>query len=206
MSPRTCERPIDSAADVLTPDDIFAGVRPKGARVTIFDDDHYYLAGVLAELLVKENFEVSIVCPKPQVSGWTRNTLEVDRIQARLLRSGVRLLTNQALVSVGAGAVVLNCAYTESESELTTDSVVLVTARIPNNALLEELTARKAEWQDAGVHRVVAVGDAEAPSTIAAAVYSGHKLARGLGLELDEPALAVRREVTQLSDDYPLPA
>ena len=195
---------IDCAADVLTPDDILAGVRPKGSRVTIFDDDHYYIAGVMAELLVREGFDVTIVCPKPQVSGWTRNTLEVDRIQARLLRAGVHLMTNQAVVAIGAGSAVLNCAYTGSETDLAADAVVLVTARLPNNALLEELTARKTEWPDAGVDRVVAVGDVEAPSTIAAAVYSGHKLARELDLEVGEPALAVRREVTRLSDDYPL--
>jgi dimethylamine/trimethylamine dehydrogenase len=198
--------PIDTAAEVLTPDDILAGGRPKGSRVVIFDDDHYYLAGVLAELLTNEGFDISIVCPKPQVSGWTRNTLEVDRIQARLLRAGVQLRTNQALVAVGATSAVLNCAYTASETEVAADAVVLVTARVPNNALLEELTARQAEWPDAGVHRVIAVGDAEAPSTIAAAVYSGHKLARGLDRDIDEPALAIRREVTRLSDDYPHPA
>jgi dimethylamine/trimethylamine dehydrogenase len=197
--------PIDAAADVLTPDDICAGVRPKRRRVVIFDDDHYYLAGVLAELLAKEDFDVSIVCPQPQVSGWTRNTLEVDRIQARLLWAGVQLMTSQALIAVGASSAVLNCAYTSSETEVAADAVILVTARVPNNALFAELTARQAEWSDAGVRRVVAVGDAEAPSTIAAAVYSGHKLARGFDLEVNEPALAIRREVTQLSDDYPLP-
>ena len=113
-------------------------------------------------------------------------------------------MTNQALVAIHASSAVLNCIYTGSETEVPTDAVVLVTARVPNSSLFEELIARKAEWSDAGVHRVVTVGDAEAPSTIAAAVYSGHKLARGFELESDDQALAIRREVTQLSADYPL--
>lgn len=196
--------PIDDAAEVLTPEDIFAGVRPQGARVTIFDDDHYYLAGVLAEKLVGDGFEVRVVCPKPQVSGWTRNTLEVDRIQARLMRAGVQLTTNQALVAVGAAAVTLSCAYTAALTEVATDTVVLVTGRTPNSSLLEQLNDRRAEWSDAGIAQVVAVGDAEAPSTIAAAVYAGHKLARGFGHDVDDPALAIRREVTGLSEDYPV--
>jgi dimethylamine/trimethylamine dehydrogenase len=43
----------------LTPDDLLTGVRPSGPRVVVFDDDHYYLGGVLAELLVAEGHEVT---------------------------------------------------------------------------------------------------------------------------------------------------
>jgi dimethylamine/trimethylamine dehydrogenase len=50
--------PIQAGADVLTPDDIMAGVRPSGTRVAVYDDDHYYLGGVVAELLRNEGFEV----------------------------------------------------------------------------------------------------------------------------------------------------
>ena len=39
---------------MLTPDDVLAGVRPAGERVLLYDDDHYYLGGVLAELLARE--------------------------------------------------------------------------------------------------------------------------------------------------------
>jgi dimethylamine/trimethylamine dehydrogenase len=79
-----------------------------------------------------------------------------------------------------------------------TDSVVLVTARLPENRLFDELVARESRWADAGLKSVKAVGDAWAPSTIAAAVWSGHRYAE----EFEEPALAdvpFRREVTELS-------
>ena len=36
-------------ATLFTPDDIMNGARPQG-RVLIYDDDHYYLGGILAEL------------------------------------------------------------------------------------------------------------------------------------------------------------
>ena len=48
--------PIPDSADVLTPDDILSGTRPAGNRVLIFDDDHYYLGGVIAELLANRRF------------------------------------------------------------------------------------------------------------------------------------------------------
>ena len=43
--------------------------------------------------------------------------------------------------------------------------------------------ARAIEWPDTGVVEVQCIGDAFAPGTIAAAVYSGHKAARAF----DEP-------------------
>jgi dimethylamine/trimethylamine dehydrogenase len=43
--------PINAAADILTPDDILDGKRPKGKNVVLYDDDHYYMGGVIAELL-----------------------------------------------------------------------------------------------------------------------------------------------------------
>ncbi len=196
--------PIASGANVLTPDDIMSGARPSEPRVVIFDDDHYYMAGILAELLANEGFVVTVVCPKPQVSAWTSNTLEVDRIQARLINAGVALHNNQALVAVDGEAVTVQCAYTGAASVLAADSVVLVTARQPNNELYQGLEARVGEWHSAGVRSVRRIGDADAPSTIAAAVYAGHKAGREFEHADADPALAIRREVTGLSDDFPI--
>ena len=77
----------------------------RAPRVVVYDDDHYYLGGVLAELLRSEGFEVEIVTPAAQVSAWTVNTMEVDKIQRRLLLAGVTLRTSTALTAVGAGKV-----------------------------------------------------------------------------------------------------
>jgi dimethylamine/trimethylamine dehydrogenase len=55
---------------------------------------------------------------------------------------------------------------------------------VPNEQLLLDLRARGAEWADAGVRAVRAIGDADAPGLIAHAVYAGHRAAR----ELDAPA------------------
>ncbi|WP_347353041.1 FAD-dependent oxidoreductase [Intrasporangium sp.] len=190
--------PLDDGAEVLTPDDLFAGTRPSGRSVLVFDDDHYYLGGVLAELLRSEGYDVTIVTPEPQVSAWTANTLEVRRVQARLLRAGVTLRTAQAVVGVHRERTSLECAYTGDRTELATECVVLVTARRGRSTLYDELLARRTEWDAAGIASVTAIGDCLAPSTIAAAVYSGHRYAR----ELDEPEVVVRREVTALAEPF----
>src|SRR5699024_9252693 len=55
--------PISSDAQVLTPNDLFAGERPNGNRVVVYDDDHYYMGGVVAELLRQDGYETHIVTP-----------------------------------------------------------------------------------------------------------------------------------------------
>src|SRR5699024_8035800 len=61
--------PIEIAAEmpVLTPDDLMDGSRPEG-HVVIYDDDHYYMGGVLAELLIANGNSVSLVTPAARVS------------------------------------------------------------------------------------------------------------------------------------------
>src|SRR6266446_1030023 len=68
-------QPIPTSADALvhTPDDLMAGTKPSG-QVVIYDDDHYYMAGLLAELLVAQGCCVTLVTPASEVSNWTRNT------------------------------------------------------------------------------------------------------------------------------------
>src|SRR6185503_10501667 len=185
--------PIGDGVAVLTPDDLMAGERPAGDGVVLFDDDHYYMGGVLAELLVADGKQVTLVTPAARVSEWTVNTMEQQRIQRRLLDQGVRILTTQVLVAADAGAVQLACAYTERQQELACDALVLVTARDPDDSLAVELAGRSAEWEAAGVRSVQAVGDAWAPATIAAAVWDGRRYAE----TLDQPD---QREVTFLRE------
>jgi dimethylamine/trimethylamine dehydrogenase len=194
--------PVAAGSHVLTPDDLFAGRRPAGRSVVLYDDDHYYLGGVLAELLTAEGFGVTLVTPAPLASAWTVNTLEAGRIQARLLRSGVTLRTSRALTAVAAGEVTTACVFTGDADSSAADSVVLVTARLPRAEVAEQLLAARAEWTTAGIRSVTAIGDCLAPSTIAAAVYAGHRYARELG-EAPGGGVPFRRELTALSPDFP---
>ena len=192
--------PSEGSMPVLTPEDLMAGDRPKGKRVVVFDDDHYYMGSVLSELLVAEGYDVQLVTPAAQVSSWTNNTLEILRVQERVLNAGVEVRTAQTLVSIADGEVTVACAYTGRESTVPADAVVMVTARLPRDQLLTDLNGRRTEWESAGLVSVRAIGDAFAPATIAAAVYEGHKYAQ----ELDGPprtgdTVPFRREVTGLA-------
>ena len=192
----------DPALPVLTPDDLMAGIRPDGERVLVFDDDHYYMGGVLAELLVREGRQVTLVTPANCVSSWTTATMEQHRIQRRLLELGVELVLSHAVVGLAAGAALTSCVFTGRQREIAADAAVLVTARLPIDSVYRELVAARARWTDIGLRTVKAVGDCWSPATIAAAVWEGHRYAQ----ELDEPddrgdTVPFRREVTELAAD-----
>lgn len=50
--------------------------------------------------------------------------------------------------------------------------------RLPNDALFHSLTKDQDRLQAAGIRSALRIGDCFAPSTIAAAVYAGHRCAR----------------------------
>jgi dimethylamine/trimethylamine dehydrogenase len=192
----------DRNLPVLTPDDLMAGARPEGERVLVFDDDHYSMGGVLAELLVAEGRRVTIVTPANCVSSWTTATMEQHRIQRRLLELGVELVTSHAVVGLVSSGARVSCVFTGRERTIACDAAVLVTARLPVDDVYRELVAARDRWADAGLRTVKAVGDCWAPGTIAAAVWEGRRYAE----ELEEPddrgdTVPFRREVTELAAD-----
>ena len=190
--------PIDPAMPVFTPDDLMEGRLPPG-RIVLFDDDHYYMGGVLAELLARQGASVTLVTPSAYVSDWTRNTLEQGAIHRRLVEHGVEIVLNRTVARIEASGVVTACSYTGAEARLEADGVVLVTARQQKDELWQALKARRDEWAGNGIRSIKVIGDAEAPGPIAWATYAGHRYAR----ELDEPdigdALPFRREITALA-------
>ena len=196
---RALLKPLETGgAEVLTPDDLMAGVRPVARDVLLFDDDHYYMGGVLAELLVKEGYSVTLVTPAAVASAWSFNTMEQHKIQARLMELGVRLKCSAILQKIEAGSATLACAFTGRTEEMAAGALVSVTARLPRLELAHALRARAGEWAAAGLKSVTVIGDALAPGTIAAAVFGGRRYAEELGATPDPGALPFRREVAEL--------
>ena len=180
--------------DVFTPDDIMNNISVKG-RVVIYDDDHYYLGGVIAEKLRREGHEVLLVTPAATISSWSEWTLEQEQTQKLLIELGVEFATQTDLVSADAGMVELTCVFTDRRTEKDCDSLVLISERIPNDKLYHSLQEKSENLSEAGIKTLKCIGDCLAPSTIAAAVYSGHLAARELESGQNEEVPFLRERV-----------
>ena len=185
---------------IFTPDDIYEDNVPSG-HVVLYDDDHFYLGGVLAEHCKKKGCEVTLVTPAAVVSSWTVHTLEQEIIQENLLNTGIKIMPHHFVRPGKKKFPEVVHIYTGESTVLTCDALVLVTARIPNASLESELEKVRNSWDEAGLKSVTRIGDANAPSTIAAAVYSGHRYARELDEELDPDIVPFNRELTQIAPE-----
>lgn len=206
---RHLKRPVDGLDQmpVFTPDDLLSDgfdpdAMPEG-NVVVFDDDHYYLGGAIAEVLVNQGRGVTLVTPASEVSAWTSNTLEQVRIQTVLLEKGVTILQQRGLARVGQGAVDLHCVFTGRQETIDCAALVSVTARLPDRTLYDALLARDDDWPGAGIKSVTLIGDALAPGTIAAAVYGGHRYAREFDTTPDPDKAPFRREMPWYGDRHP---
>jgi dimethylamine/trimethylamine dehydrogenase len=188
--------PTDPAMPIFTPDDLMSGAGPKGGTVLLYDDDHFYMGSVLAELLIARGCSVHFVTPAVKVAEWTDNTLEQSTIQRRLAEIGVHIHLSNAPDTVHASAVDLTCTWSGRRTTLDCDAVLMVSSRTPNDGLFHQLKAQ--DWQAAGITSLKLIGDAAAPGPIAWATYAGRRYAE----ELDAPdpgdALSFRREIAEL--------
>ncbi len=161
------------------------GKRPHqpGSAVTVYDDDHYYMASVIAEQLASEGYRVTLATPGMCVASWTEYTLEQRHIEKRLLNMGVEILTRHELSAVEAAGLRLADTLTGDTREHE-GSVVSVTARLPRDELFDALK---------GKIPVRRIGDCFGPSIIAAAVYEGHRYAREFDVEIDPDGVPFNR-------------
>ncbi len=184
-------------SNVFTPEEIAAGAELPGP-VVLFDDDNFYMGGVVAEKLRRDGHDVTLVTTGTCVSPWTENTLEQHHIQAGLLELGVEIITSHNLSVVADGEVEIACIYSEQPRKIPAASVVMVTSRAQVNDLYLALAADPAALEAAGVKSVRATGDCDASSTIALAVYDGHMAAREMNAPPNNPDMPFRREEISL--------
>jgi dimethylamine/trimethylamine dehydrogenase len=178
---RTLRKPIHGSdlQNVFSPDNLMGDKSVIGNSVSgdwvIYDDDHYYIGGVLAELLAEQGCHVSLVTPAPLISYWSQFTLEQERIQQKLMQLGVQLYPQHILDKIESDCVTLINTISGEGRELPREGVVLVSDRISNDVLYYEL---KPALDEGRIRSLRLIGDAEAPNIIAQAVFSGHLAAR----------------------------
>jgi dimethylamine/trimethylamine dehydrogenase len=169
---------IASSANLYTPDDLFNGANPAG-DILIYDDDHYMMAGAFAQRFLEAGQRVKYLTPATTISSWTAMTDEQEFIQARLLSMGLEAEFTQKIDRIDKGRLHTRCIYTGTSMQHVFESLLLVTGRVANDDLFHQLK-----------RPAFRIGDCLVPSSIADAVYSGHKFAREYG---EDPATLVPR-------------
>ena len=176
---------------VFTLDDLMDGRLPAG-RVVIFDDDGFYYGSVAAELLRQHGCDVTHLAADDGIAPWSHNTLGYRHIRRRMSELGIQALVSHNVAGFGGTTLTVENVWDGTRRELPCDALIAITARMPDDALYQDLLLRKAAWAATGLQSVRCIGDADAPGLIAHAVYAGHRYAR----ELEEPvtgAVAFKR-------------
>lgn len=163
---------IPDERNIFTPDDIFDGAKIQG-DILIYDDDHYFMAGALAETYLNKGHSVTYLSPATCVSSWTEMTNEQVFIQTKLLSMGLKTIFGQVLTQVDKRFLTSHCPFSGQTTDYLFDNLLLVTSRQSTDSLFHQL----------GRSNVTRIGDCRVPSSIADAVYSGHKFAREFGEE-----------------------
>ena len=179
---------------VLTPDDLLAAT-PAGLAepVVIYDDDHYAVAGALAERLRREGHRVTLLTPAAEACAWTRQTDEHHLLMPHLHALGIAIATLRRIESIAEDRLLLRHVESGEAGEMACGTLVLATSRAPEDDLLRALSPPQdgdAPPPDSPFSTLAAIGDCLAPGLVADAVYGGHRFAR----EFQAAAGPLRRE------------
>lgn len=170
---------------VFTPTDIMTGKVNdlKPSTFVVYDDDHFYMASVLAEKLCKLGHKPIYITPQASVATWTDLTLDQGRIIERFKELKIDVYVNTKHI----GALRFENGLTDEAFEVDDAQLVLVGMRLPCDNLYTELKEQNL------IKSLYLAGDAIAPGTLQSAVLSGHTVARSI-LREGSPVNGYKRE------------
>ncbi len=184
----------------LTPEQVMAG-KPVGDKVIIVDGDGHFTGLAMAELLVDQGKQVTIVTEAAYAAEYGAYTMEIGNNLRMMHEKKIAKFTHHWLDKVAPDKVTLFYLYRDSAElfdqgngrfgrregtetfDVACDSVILVTARVPNSGLYKELKARKSEWLENEIQAIYRIGDCLAPQQLMNVIFGAHRIAR----EFDSP-------------------
>ena len=180
---------------VFSADHILRQEKLPDGPVVVVDDDHYYMANVIAEKLRKEGRSVYFVTAAPEPAPFTHYTMERRKTLERIYGLGIEVLPLHRVMEVCEQEVVVTHVHSGLVARIACTAVIMVTTRLPNDSLHADLVQDEAKLRDAGILSVRCIGDCYIPSTIASAVWWGHRYAEEFDSELSETELRRERSV-----------
>lgn len=155
---------------VASSHDLFFGSAPPlGARAVVIDDAGHYEGIAAAEYLLFQNVAVTFVSRHISFAPMVETAMMTTPALRRLTPLGLQVRLRSRAVRIRDGGVEIAPTYLPAQTQetefLPADTIIFISANVPNNGLLAEL-------RDAGV-KVTAVGDANAPRFLQAAIRDG---------------------------------
>ena len=197
--------PVDTSAagagSVLTPEQIMIDGASVGTRAAVYDTDGYFMGVSIAEKLAMDGAQVTYVAPFDSIASYLRFTLEEQRQYQRLAELRVKIVPQSLVLAFDGTKADTLQIWSGAESAVEADSLVLVAMRASECDIYDGLSADPQVVRDAGIKGVFVAGDAHTPSTIAQAVFSGHRLAREI--DSDDPSVPlpyIRERIVSVSD------
>ena len=158
--------------NVFTADEVVSGKARIGKKAVIWDARGDIVPIGVAEMLADQGCQVELVSPLPMIGG-------IDQIKdmtrfhtlPRLLKKGVVLSHDTFMVMIVEKTVTVLNVHTMATREITdVDTVVLITGKIPNDSLYNELQGK--------VKELYKIGDAKNPHSMGEANRDGHVAGR----------------------------
>lgn len=175
---------------VLTPEQIMLkGKEVPEGKVVIYDADGGLTGLAMAQYLQHHGRRVDLVSPFLEVGGRDMRDFDGAVMRTEVVAAGGEIHPGQTLSSVDRDHITTVDEYGRV-TELSCNGVVLVTHRVSETSLFDELMGQEERWQEYGIGSVFRIGDCVAPRALTDAVFDGHRLAREI--DQDDPAVAAR--------------
>jgi dimethylamine/trimethylamine dehydrogenase len=204
----TTHEPIPGAdatrPNILTPEQIMVeGKEAPGETVVVYDCESYFVGPSIAEKYAREGKKVKLVSPHHGIAMYMGYTGEGVFMLPALHELGVEMLPGHVIQRIDEGQVTAFNGLAPTVSlTWATDSVVLVTQRLADDALYRELKADAAALEREGISAVYRIGDCFAPRlNVADAIFDGHRLGREIDSDDPETPLPYIRENRILGAD-----
>lgn len=182
-----------ASVEVFSPDDILAGKRPEG-DVVIADAEGSAMGAGLAELLAEEGRRVQLCTVADRAAPSLDATFEGKYVRESLHKLGVEVVANRTLVEIDGNAFVFEDAFGELEQRRAT-GLVLVTHRVSDDDLFRAVSEEPGALADAGIRRLLCIGDCVAPRELGLVISDAHRLGRELDSKTPETPAEALREV-----------
>ncbi len=157
--------------NVVTADEVVSGKAEVGKNVLIWDGRGDITPPGVAEMLADRGCNVVLVSPHPVLGGFDLiKDMTWFHFMPRLLNKGVEVSTQTFIVMIVEKTVTVLNIHTMAMREIEADTVVLITGKIPNDDLYNELEGKVGE--------LYKVGEARNPHAMGEANRDGHFVGR----------------------------